>query len=230
MENFQCAGNCQHIGCHIVKCEEWNFTTDNKKRLDNHIKEAHRITCFTCQDSFRTFSDMIEHRRVQHPSTKKCTNFPNCERGDLCLYRHEAPTNNAVTVETQGNQAQVIAGAVTCRTCLSEFHDKNEMMIHRKNEHLDIVGMCKNITAGLNCRKGPVHCWYKHNQGSSPNTTPRNTTSVPAFNVENFPHGPTPQGAVVGQTQMQLQIIQQTLQAQQQQMSLLMTEIMRMRQ
>ena len=53
-------------------------------------------------------------------------------------------------------------GAVNCRICLSEFHDKNEMMIHRKKEHIDKVGMCKNISAGLNYIKEPVHYWYNH--------------------------------------------------------------------
>ena len=76
IKNIQCAGNCDHIGCHIVKCEECNFSTDNKKRLESHIKEKHRITCFTCKDTFKTFSEMIEHRRLNHPSTKNVPIFP----------------------------------------------------------------------------------------------------------------------------------------------------------
>ena len=180
----------------------------------------------TCQDTFKTFSEMIEHRRLNHPSNKKCSNFPNCERGDLCLYRHEEVTNNT----TQENQTQGPEGQITCRICLSEFHDKNEMMIHRKIDHLDKVGACKNIEAGLTCRKGPNHCWYRHDRATRTKTISRTNTETPAFTVENFPFGPTPQGGVVGQNHMQLQMIQQTLQAQQQQMSLMMTELLRMRQ
>jgi hypothetical protein len=171
VKNFRCDGKCEHIGCHIKQCEECSFKTDSELRLESHIKEAHRITCFTCKNTFRSFSDMIEHRRIQHPSTKKCSNYPNCERGESCLYIHEGTTNNLNTVVTQENQTD---GPVTCRICLSEFHDKNEMMIHRKNEHLDKVGICKNIAAGLNCRKGPVHCWYKHNLGLNSNSIQRN--------------------------------------------------------
>ena len=52
--NIQCAGNCEHIGCHIKKCTDCGFTTDNQQRLDNHIKEKHRITCFTCKETFKT--------------------------------------------------------------------------------------------------------------------------------------------------------------------------------
>ena len=227
VKNFRCQGNCEHIGCHIKKCEECSFQTDNERRLESHIRETHRITCFTCQDTFKTFSEMIEHRRLNHPSTKICSNFPNCERGDRCLYRHEGVINN---VGTPDNQTQAPAGHITCRICLSEFYDKNEMMVHRKSDHLDKVGMCKNIEAGLKCRKGPMHCWYRHDRVIRTETTSRNNTEAPAFTVQNFPFRPTPQGGVVGQNQMQLQMIQQTLQAQQQQMSMMMTEIMRMRQ
>ena len=88
----------------------------------------------------------------------------------------------------------------------------------------------KNIEAGLTCRKGPDHCWYRHDMMTNSRPTSRNHTTDPAFNVENFPFGPTPQGAVVGQSQMELQMIQHSLQAQQQQMSLMMAEIMRIRQ
>ena len=226
VENFRCEGNCEHIGCRIKKCEEHRFKTDNERRLKSHIKEEHRITCLTCQDTFKTFSEMIEHRRLNHPSTTKCSNFPNCERGDLCLYRHEGVTNNT----TQENQTQGPEGQIICRICLSEFHDKNEMMIHRKSDHLDKVGACKNIEAGLTCRKGPNHCWYRHDRATRTKTISRTNTETPAFTVENFPFGPTPQGGVVGQNHMQLQMIQQTLQAQQRQMSLMMTEFLRMRQ
>ena len=174
---------------------------------------------------------MIEHRRIHHPSTKKCSNFPNCERGESCLYIHEGTTNNLNTVVTQENQTD---GPVTCRICLSEFHDKNEMMIHRKNEHIDKVGMCKNISAGLNCRKGPAHCWYNHNKqaantGATSRSTSRNTTSVPAFTEGNFPYGLTPRGAVVGQGNLDLQMIHQTLLQQQQQMTVMMAEILKLK-
>ena len=234
VENFSCDGNCEHIGCHIKLCEECNFKTNSESRLESHIKEKHGITCFTCKNTFRSFSDMIEHRKIQHPSTKKCSNFPNCERGESCLYIHEGTTNNLNTVVTQENLRQVTDGAVICRICLSEFHDKNEMMIHRKNEHIDKVGMCKNISAGLNCRKGPVHCWYNHIKkdaitGATLRPTSQNPTSVPAFTEENFPYRLTPRGAVVGQGNIDLQMIHQTLLTQQQAMTVMMDEIMKLK-
>ena len=104
------------------------------------------------------------------------------------------------------------------------------MMNHRKSDHPNQVGVCKNIAAGLNCRKGPVYGWYRHEQtNSTSRSTQRNTTAAPAFTLQNFPFRPAPQGAAVGHNNMELQIIQQTLHQQQQQMSAIMTEIMKLR-
>ena len=99
-------------------------------------------------------------------------------------------------------------------------------MMHRKNNHLQEVKECKNIKAGLNCWKGPVNCWYRHDPPSA--STLKKTIATPPFkfNLQNFPVGPTPQAGLVGQEQTQLQLIQQTLQQQQQQMNAMMTVIM----
>ena len=198
-----------------------------------NIEEIHRITCYTCRDEFESFSKMIDHRRVKHPSSKKCKWFPNCERGDTCLYRHEAAAESIENGTPQTTQAHGDT-PITCRICNKDFGDKNEMMMHRKADHLDKVNMCKNILAGINCSKGPIYCWYNHNQqaartGALSRSTSRNTSSIPAFTEENFPYGPIPKGAVVGQGNMDLQMINQTLITQQQQMSVIMTEILKLK-
>ena len=139
---------------------------------------------------------MIEHRRIKHPSNKKCNKFPACERGERCLYKHEGAQNIG---ETQGDQSQDNT-RITCRSCQTDCNDKNDMMTHRKIEHLNEVKDCKNIMAGLNCRKGTEFCWYRHDRAATNSrSTPRNNMTVPAYTLQNFPYGPTPQGAVVGQ-------------------------------
>ena len=220
----------QQQGQQEFNCEECSFQTSDERRLGKHTKEVHRIICFTCQDTFRSFSKMIDHRRVTHPSNKKCNKFPACDKGDRCLYKHEG---NKEAFETQAYQAHE-GRKITCRSCQQDFNDKDEMMMHRKNEHLSYVKSCKNIQAGISCQKGPVYCWYRHDlpvlttRGNSRSTWGPITTA-PAFNVENFPYGPTPQRAMVGQDKAELQMIYQTLQQQQQQMVAMMAEIMRMK-
>jgi hypothetical protein len=173
---------------------------------------------------------MIEHRQVTHPSNKKCNKFPNCDRGKKCLYKHEGAKED---IETQASKAQA-GSSIICRSCQHEFSDKDEMMIHRKIEHLSEVKACKNIQAGVNCKKGPLHCWYRHDlpvitESGSSNSTRGSNTTVPAFNVENFLYGPTPKAAMVGQGNVELQFIHQTLQQQQQQMLAMMAEIMKLK-
>jgi hypothetical protein len=151
----------------------------------------------------------------------------------MCLYVHEE------VLQDEGNEAAhekhtQREARIICRICNEEFSDKNEMMMHRKTDHIDKVNMCKNILAGINCRKGPIYCWYNHSRkavetGELSRSTYRNTTTVPAFNEQNFPNGPTPKGAVVGQGNMDLQMIHQTLLTQQQQMTSMMTEIMKLK-
>ena len=202
-------------------CEECSYQTTEETLLKDHVKSMHRITCFTCQEMFKSFSKMIEHRRMNHPSNKKCNKFPNCERGDRCLYKHEGEIES---VQTHTNNTQ--EGLMSCRSCSEQFSDKNDLMMHRKDKHLQEVKACKNIKAGLNCLKGPINCWYIHDSPSA-STLKNNMASPPfKFNLQNFPVGPTPQVGLVGQEKIQLQLIQQTLQQQQQQMNAMMTVIM----
>ena len=175
---------------------------------------------------------MIDHRRVKHPSNKKCKWFPDCERGESCLYIHTSGVNN---IENETPQANVHrANQITCRICNNSFEDKNDMIMHRKAEHIEKVNMCKNILAGITCRKGPIYCWYNHSQqaestGAISRSTRRNTTAVLPFTEQNFPSGPIPKGVVMGQGNIDLQMIQHTLLAQQQQMTALMGEMLKLK-
>ena len=143
---------------HWWDCNECSFQSEEEFRLVRHIEASHKITCYTCKNTFTSFSEMIEHKRVNHPSTKKCNTFPACVNGDRCLYIHDGAVVNNEDVEAHGRQPYGEEGKITCRTCQGDFKDKHDIMVHRKREHLNIVGVCKNISAGINCRKGPENC------------------------------------------------------------------------
>ena len=147
------------------------------------------------------------------------------ERVDMCLYKHQVENEVTYPHESQPHQENT----VTCRSCKNQFGNKHDMMSHRKKDYLNEVKDCKNFIAGLNCRMGPEWCWYRHDRtGTKSTSTLPKSTSAPSFNLQNFPHGPTPQGVVVGQSNVDLQVIQQTLIAQQQQMTVMMTEILKL--
>ena len=62
---------------------------------------------------------MIEHRRVKHPSKKKRSRFPACERATKCLYVHEGEIDST---ETNGSETQ--ENIITCNTCKKTLIDK----------------------------------------------------------------------------------------------------------
>ena len=169
---------------------------------------------------------MIKHRRETHPSQIICKNFPECVWKDECLYR------NITHTEGESVPAENI---YICKTCHNNFSNMNEMMIHRKIEHINEVKDCKDIDTNK-CRKGPLHCWYRHDRfktNSDSRSTTKNSTSVPSYTQQDFPNLPTTtQWNVVGKANMeqqQLHMIQQTLQQQQQQMILMISEIMKLK-
>ena len=77
--------------------------------------------------------------------------------------------------------------------------------------------------------KGPIYSWYNHYRkaaetGEIPRSTNRQTTTVPSFDAQHFLYGPTPRRPVVGQDNMDLKVLQQ-----QQQMTVIMVEILKMK-
>ena len=49
----------------------------------------------------------------------------------------------------------------TCNICGTTFDTKNQLMLHRKKEHGDIVGLCKEAK-NKSCKFSIERCWFKH--------------------------------------------------------------------
>ena len=86
-----------------------------------------------------------------HPdSVAPCRNKMNgqCPYSDeKCWWRH---------VEKTGDNK-------TCYICGTIFANKNEIMIHRKKEHENIVPDCQEFDKNQ-CRFQNTFCWYKHTE------------------------------------------------------------------
>ena len=97
-----------HIKKH--KSEEWNcdscsFQASEPSELMNHLKATgHQPSknidkkkifkdfkqCYTCRMEFDGFYNLMNHRKLVHPSNKRCKNFPgSCSFGNECWYVHE---------------------------------------------------------------------------------------------------------------------------------------------
>ena len=159
----------------------------------------------------------MDHKRdSDHPSKRKCNQFPDCSR-PRCWYvhPHQGP-EEATPVQTQRR--------FNCTTCQNDFSDKNELMHHKKREHPNNI-ICKHFLSG-NCRRSANQgalCWYRHDQlpisAQSVVTNPLflPPPGSPTWNMD-FPQYPTMgQSPVVGMRQQLWAILHQQKQQQQKQ-------------
>ena len=214
IQNVQCKGNCTHGAC----------------KFKSNI---HNVTCHDCKEEFSDKIKMMDHKRdSDHPSKRKCNQFPDCAR-PRCWYVHP----NQVTEESAPRQPQK---QLTCTTCQNEFSDKNELMHHKKREHPNNI-ICKYFLNG-NCRRSANNgalCWFRHDQlpTSAPSVV-RNPLHLPppgspSWNMD-FPQYPTmDQSPLVGMQQQIWAILhqqkkqqQQQQQEHQQQMTHMMSQLM----
>ena len=176
---------------------------------------------------------MMDHKRdSDHPSKRKCNQFPDCSR-PKCWYvhPHQGP-EEATPVQTQKR--------FKCTTCKNDFSDKNELMHHKKREHPNNI-RCKHFlcgNCGRNANQGAL-CWYRHDQlPMSAQSVVTNPLLLPPPGSPNwnmdFPQYPTmSQSPLVGMQQQIWSILhQQKLQQQkqqqehQQQMTNMMSQLM----
>ena len=154
-------------------CNDCGFQSTTSTPLMNHCKDqGHQpsktvqdgrgklITCNNCQKDFTSFWNLMNHRKLEHPSNRKCRDFVKgeCQRGDLCWYVHD----NVMELGSQNPQKVQLQGVdkITCYVCKCEFSNKNDMMNHKKREHPSNI-ICKNFCLG-NCRRSEDQCWYLH--------------------------------------------------------------------
>ena len=60
---------------------------------------------------------------------------------------------------------------VTCNQCNVIFYIKSEFMVHRKNEHIEMVGRCRKFKEGQ-CPFSSKHCWWRHDDNTYENKEP----------------------------------------------------------
>ena len=92
-------------------CDQCDFQASSRSILMNHCKltKGHQpskqrqrqgqtgvLECYTCKSEFRNYHDLMEHRKEEHPSHKKCRYFIKGEckfSSHECWYLHEESDN-----------------------------------------------------------------------------------------------------------------------------------------
>ena len=110
---------------------------------------------------FDGFNNLMNHRKIVHPSKKKCRNFPtNCTFGNDCWYVHHEPmeTDEQTSDVNEGNSWNF-----KCNLCEEKILERRDFMIHKKTKHGDTVLTCQNFLRG-ECSRSEESCWFKHVQ------------------------------------------------------------------
>ena len=157
-----------------VAPEEWNcddcaFQANCASELMKHlkvtghqpsknIKDKRKVfedykQCFTCKMDFDGFYNLMNHRKIVHPSNKKCRNFSNgtCVFDDDCWYVHSKKTDNGEDTSDQ----------FRCDLCDTEFKGRSNFMNHRKLQHLQFVPSCEKFNT-KQCPRSNEKCWFEH--------------------------------------------------------------------
>ena len=134
-----------HIKKQQFDCDNCSFKADTKEQINDHMNASHKdptpIKCSFCPDTFIDRKNIFAHRKQRHSTYKACRNGQNCAYIESCSFNHKPVTE----------------GASICYHCGDEFTSTNDLLLHRKNTHGNII--CTKFLKG-ECKKNP--CWYAH--------------------------------------------------------------------
>ena len=69
--------------------------------------------------------------------------------------------DNTETIENMDISRHKVENRIECNFCKKEYKNKNELMLHKKNDHSKNVSNCWNFISGV-CEFNDHDCWFKH--------------------------------------------------------------------
>ena len=143
-------------------CEDCSFQGTTSLELKKHTKityhnpSPYTEQCHTCSKEFKSYKEMMDHRKIEHPSKRLCRYFKEGTcifENEKCWWRHssklEEPLENLFPHNCQG--------------CEMIFKTQNEMMKHKKREHRHLVSKCQKFMQGI-CDLNENSCWFLHTE------------------------------------------------------------------
>ena len=144
-------------------CEDCPFQGENGLELKRHISRTQHTPsdyveeCYTCKKEFNSYFLLMNHRKLEHPSTKTCRFFLKKACifvADECWYKHQSTTE--VKPEVEGSNHG-------CKYCDFKGAQKSDLMKHMKEYHLKTVAKCRNYLQ-QNCNLPESICWFMHQE------------------------------------------------------------------
>ena len=123
---------------------------------------------------FDGYFNLMNHRKIVHPSNKKCRNFPsNCSFGSECWYVH---------IE-QEKDTEEFSDNFKCDTCEEEIRGRNNFMKHKKMLHSETIPTCNLFKLGK-CSRSEETCWFEHKRDASSSKVKEQSTGEPKSSTQ----------------------------------------------
>ena len=178
-------------------CNDCAFQANCASELMKHLKlTAHQPSknvsdkrkvfedykqCYTCKMDFDGYINLMNHRKIVHPSNKKCRNFSSnsCIFGEECWYVHDAK-----------DEPEENFDKFKCDQCGNELRGRANFMRHKKLLHPQVVPSCEKFSLSK-CNRGETDCWFTHRQKeknkNEENSWPKLPTSQPRLKTSEQP-------------------------------------------
>ena len=190
----------EHISATHAKTrsDEWNcndcaFQANDAPALLNHLKTTgHQPSkdldrkkvfndykqCYTCNMEFDGYFNLMNHRKVVHPSNKRCRNFPgSCTFGNECWYVHQEPMEI-----DQCSEERTTPWNFKCNLCDEVINERRDFMKHKKMKHGDTILDCQKFLRG-ECSRTDESCWFMHNISENDPPAPKTSPKKQVFQM-----------------------------------------------
>ena len=142
---------CDHMYQeHPIKCKFCERSSETENMQPIHIDS--RFTCHYCEEVFLSKSDVMIHTKNNHcDKVKHCENFLNgcCSFQENCWFLHDEAFKDS-------------GAKIKCNFCDFKCYTINNLMCHKKYQHMETVKMCEN--EDKICSFGPERCWFIHKE------------------------------------------------------------------
>ena len=139
-----------------LNCMSCDFQTNQKDILKSHnnfkhteAKNREAVDCDKCPMQFMTLWSLRNHNRDVHGPQEECYFFQQgrCKFNQSCWKLHRPSQNNE---------------PFKCFSCKENFKTTNELMRHRKREHIELCKPCSPREGNCRFESNPDRCWFLH--------------------------------------------------------------------
>ena len=148
----------------LLKAGVWHMGEEHDKDFISYFETD--FPCSVCDRWCRSDKELNRHMKIYHCKRVKFCSF-DCKSCDEDVVEGKNPpvgTVQDMDIDESASKTNPQKGKksrVECNFCDQTFKSRNQLMIHKKQEHTEKVSVCWNFLHG-NCRFGDSSCWFRH--------------------------------------------------------------------